>query len=502
MSEKNNYNSKRAVIYSRVSTSEQADEGNSLITQEKDCRKYASENGYEIPEDGVFIERGESAKTADRTQLQKLLMYCSQKKNQISAVIIYKIDRLSRNTDDYSQLRLMLKRFGVSIRSATELIEDTPLGKFMENTMANVAQFDNDVRSERCSNGMREAMREGRYVWGAPVGYSNGALYYGKATIAQNGMAPMVRRVFEVIATGLQATDEVWRQMCAEGLQKKNGKPVSRTYFPEMLRNELYMGWINKFGERHKGTTFEPIVSEELFAQVQRVLKNKGHKVAQYKTDNPDFPLRRFISNPLGIKLTGSWAKGRSAKYPFYRFGGKGGNYARDEFEKQFSAVMDSYRFENNDIEKLKRFIRTEFNEATKSEREYAQKLKKMVDELSSRQTALIQKNLSGVLSDAVLKEQLALIDKETLDAQAILTSLHNTDTSPEEAIKFAERYLAQPSVIWRNADIATKTKLQWFQFPSGVVFDGHNFGTTEVCSVFKAKELILSPMSSDVVFV
>ena len=53
-----------------------------------------------------------------------------------------------------------------------------------------------------------------------------------------------------------------------------------------------------KVWERHKGK-FEPVVNEDLFAQVQRVLKNKGHKVAQYKTDHPDFPLRRFVLNPM-----------------------------------------------------------------------------------------------------------------------------------------------------------------------------------------------------------
>ena len=495
MTEPNNHNNKRAVIYVRVSTTEQADEGNSLATQEKSCREFASKNGFEVA--AVFIERGESAKTADRTELRKLLEFCAQKKNGIGAAIIYKIDRLSRNTDDYSQIRLLLKRYGVEIKSTTEYFENTPAGRFMENIISNVAQFDNDVRAERCSNGMREAMREGRYVWMASVGYSN-VRVLEKATIASNNMAQLVRRGFELVATGMHATEEVWRMLCVEGLLKKNGKPITKNYFYEMLRNELYTGWIEKFGERHKGT-FEPIVSEELFAQVQRVLKNKGHKVSQYKADNPDFPLRRFISSPLGVKLTGSWSKGRSKKYAFYRFGGKGGNYQRDEFEKQFAATMDSYRFESADIDKLKRFVRTEFHEATQHERENAGKLQKRIQELTECETSLIQKNLKGVFSDAVLKEQLVLLDKEKADTYAALASLRNVDTSPEEAIEFSERYLARPSTVWRQADIATQTKLQWFQFPSGLMFDGKEFGTAEVSSVFKAKDLILSPLSASV---
>lgn len=188
---------KKAVSYCRVSTKEQVDEGNSLSTQEKQCKEYAVKYGYEITR--VFIEQGESAKTADRTELQKLLAYCADKKNDVTAVIIYKLDRLSRNTDDYSQLRLLLKRYGVEIKSTSEFFENTPQGKFMENMFANVAQFDNDVRAERCSGGMRDAMRGGRYVWGAPIGYSNIRIA-GKATIGQSDMAPLVRDTFEMIA--------------------------------------------------------------------------------------------------------------------------------------------------------------------------------------------------------------------------------------------------------------------------------------------------------------
>ena len=175
-------NLKRAVIYVRVYTKEQVDEGNSLSTQQKICTDYATRNGYDIAE--VFIEQGESAKTADRTELQRMLRYCAEKKNGIKAVIIYKLDRLSRNTDDYSQLRILLKRYGVEIKSTSEHFENTPVGRFMENTIANVAQFDNDIRAERCAGGMKDAMRDGRYVWSAPIGYDNVKIA-DKATIAK-----------------------------------------------------------------------------------------------------------------------------------------------------------------------------------------------------------------------------------------------------------------------------------------------------------------------------
>ncbi len=70
--------SKKAVIYCRVSTKEQVDDGNSLVSQERICREYAKKEGFEVIE--VFIEKGESAKTADRTELKRLISFCTQKK--------------------------------------------------------------------------------------------------------------------------------------------------------------------------------------------------------------------------------------------------------------------------------------------------------------------------------------------------------------------------------------------------------------------------------------
>ncbi len=210
MNETNLTNKKCAIIYVRVSTKEQVDEGNSLNTQQKICNDYALKNQYDVV--STFIEQGESAKTVDRTELQKLLKYCSDKRNRVTAVIIYKLDRLSRNTDDYSQLRLLLKRYGVEIKSTSEHFENTPVGRFMENTIANISQFDNDIRAERCAGGMREAMREGRYVWMAIIGYKNVKIG-GKATITQDEkMAPIILRTFKLIASNEHSIEKI-RQM-------------------------------------------------------------------------------------------------------------------------------------------------------------------------------------------------------------------------------------------------------------------------------------------------
>ncbi len=490
MNEINYVSRKKAVIYVRVSTKEQVDEGNSLSTQEKICKEYCLKNDYEIAE--IFIEQGESAKTADRTELQKLLNYCANKKNGIRAVIIYKLDRLSRRVDDYSYLRILLKKYGVEIKSTSEFFGDNPAGRFMENTMANIAQFDNDIRSERCAGGMKDAMRDGRYVWMATVGYKNTTIA-GRATIVQDEiMAPLIQKTFELISLDTYPTEEIRRMMTKEGLLNKKGNPFSKSYFYSMLTNELFAGWIIKFGEKHKGN-FKPIVSEELFNQVQRILKRRGRKHSAYLTDNPDFPLRKFVKSSEGKVLTGSWStNGKGNRYPFYRFGNDKSSLRRDVFEDDFKKYMDRYKLDETKYQKLKILVRDNLIKATAEKRKEREQLEKRVNELNEKQSAIIKKNLDGVISDNVLKQQLELIETQLMETSSTLSNIPNSDADYEKMIEFMEEYLKQPSKTWSEIKkIGIKIKLQWFQFPQGLTFENRIFGTQEVANVFKVKDAI-----------
>src|SRR5690606_9280205 len=120
---------KNGIVYVRVSSHEQID-GTSLESQERLCHEYAKREGITVLQ--TFIEKGESAKTADRTEFMKAISFCSEKKNKIDHFIVYKIDRFSRNQTDYAIVKQKLKKYGTEIRSVSEKIDDTPSGKLME----------------------------------------------------------------------------------------------------------------------------------------------------------------------------------------------------------------------------------------------------------------------------------------------------------------------------------------------------------------------------------
>jgi site-specific DNA recombinase len=481
---------KKCVLYCRVSTKEQADEGNSLVTQERSGNEWARKNGYTIVR--TFIERGESAKTADRPELQEMLKFCSgSKKNEVQSVVVYKIDRLARNTDDYREIRLLLRRYSVEIKSITEYFEDTPAGRFMENIIANVAQFDNDVRTERCVGGMREAIREGRYVWAGPTGYSNVRIN-GKATIAPNEMAPLVREAFERVAKGTEPVIKIFHALKDMGLRSNKGSTISKSNFHALLRNPIYVGRIVKFGEVHQGK-YEAIVSELLFDQTQTVLNGRSTTGKKYRYEHPDFPLRRFVVDSEGRRLTGSFSRGRSSLYPFYRFTASGTNMRKAYLERLVADEMNKLGFDMKSLRRMRQMVEANFGGSVK-EREKAHQLRQaQLARLKGQESELVRKNLEGLIGDELLKRELERIDRAMYEVRKDLLNTRDGSVDPVEVIDNAREYLMSPGDFWISTEPETKVSLQRFQFPQGMMFDGEKFGTKEVAFIFNEKEKILS---------
>src|SRR5687767_690346 len=180
-----------AIIYIRVSTKEQT-ENLSLPTQLRVCEEYCRRKGYEILE--RFKEEGESAKTADRRELQRLLAYCRSNEGKVHFLVVFNLTRFARDKYDHFALRSHLNSLGISLRSATEPIDDRSTGKLMEGVVAAFAQFDNDVRSDRTRAGMKAALDLGRWTFLAPIGYINVPRTYGKSLIPDPERAQVVQQ--------------------------------------------------------------------------------------------------------------------------------------------------------------------------------------------------------------------------------------------------------------------------------------------------------------------
>ena len=475
---------KRAIIYCRVSTKEQVEDGNSLITQEKICRDWAIKNNFEIV--CVFIEEGESAKNASRPELQKMLKFCAQSHKEIDALIIYKIDRLSRNTDDYSQLRIFFSKLKIQIISTSERFDNNPVGKFVENMLANVAQFDNDVRSERCKNGMIDATKSGRYVFPAPFGYKND-LYNGeKNIVVVEKEAQIIKRIFELLYSNLYSQEEVRRLITIENPNIK----ISKQSFHRWIRTKTYKGIIDAFDLGEIKGTFEPIVETIIFDNVQRILDRKDKRKIGYNINNPDFPLRNLIKNELGQPLDGSWSRGNAKqKFAYYRFRNtKGFNVKKEVLEEKFDKYLKGFEFNKNFTDLLKDSIVLNWKHRNQSNNNLREQIKKEIIELKNKQEKIIDKNCSGVIKDDLAKEQLNKIQEEIVRLTVKLKDYEDVD-DVGGVLDYGLNFLQNLSTEIGKLDINIRKNLQWFLFPDGITFDGEKFRTHRTASILLNKK-------------
>jgi hypothetical protein len=160
---------------------------------------------------------------------------------------------------------------------------------------------------------------------------------------------------------------------------------------------------------------------------------------------------------------------------------------------------VEKFRFDDSNLKRLKELVKANLVNATLDKRKEADRLKKHINMLSEKQTGIIKKNLDGVIPDNVLKQQLNIIERELTEAHASLLCFPEVEIDFLGALAFVEDYLKSPGKIWRNAKLGVQIKLQWFQFPSGLVFENNFFGTTEMSRFFKVKMLFDDAKSSKV---
>ena len=471
-----------AVIYIRVSTKEQT-ENLSLPTQLRACEEYCRREGLEVL--ARFKEEGESAKTADRTELQRLLTFCRTTKGKVHFLVVFNLTRFARDKYDHFALRAFLKSLGISLRSATEPIDDTSTGKLMEGVLAAFAQFDNDVRSDRTRAGMRAALELGRWVFKAPLGYLNAPRAFGKSLMNDPERAPLVGRAFEEYATGRFTKQEILQSVTTWGLRTLRGVALTPQTIGALLSNQLYAGIVDvpEFGVREIRGDFEPLVSEDVFHRVQAIIAGRMPTTAPRVRSHPDFPLRNFVSCvTCGRRLTGSWSKGRSSYYAYYhcRPGCSAVHVTKARLESLFTDELARLQPSPGYMRLLKESVLQIWK---------ARKAAVQADLANAeRQATEIQRRLDR-LEEAFLFERSIDIDVYDRHAERLRQELtllrmdrHASEIDEldvEGILAFAERILPRAADLWVQSSLDQRQRFQQLFFPEGVAFDGYDFVRT-----------------------
>ncbi len=491
----------KAVIYCRVSTKEQV-QNLSLPTQRKNCIEYCQRHGIDL--DQIFVDEGESAKTALRPAFQKMLRYCRENKGHIGYVVVYALNRFSRNTHDHLVIRGVLAGLGISLRSVTEPIDNSSTGKLMETILAGFAQFDNDVKAERTKAGMKAAMERGRWPYSAPLGYLNNKAPKGQSNIIPDPeRAPLIKKAFEFYASGLYTRPQVVKMVHDLGLRTRKGKKVSLQTFEAILRNSLYAGIMQtKILEAPEQGLYEPIIDKALFDRVQAILSGKKHTVTPYQRNHPDFPLRQFVKCGICNRpLTASWSRGRNKKFPYYRCPNqqcKAINVCKQDLEKEFISYLECLTPKTEYVELFKAITLDRWNEMQAQAISISRKLEHNAQELKMRKEKLVDAFIYKQLIDkATYDEQLDKLNEEIAFAEIEAHSAKLEAFDIESALNFAQHLVRNASRLWVEMNLDQRQRFQKVLFPKGLSFSEGKFGTAETCIFFNMLQESTAPESS-----
>lgn len=298
--------SKNAVIYARYSSDHQRNE--SIEGQVRECRAFANRENINILK--VYTDKALSAKTDNRPGFKKLIQDSS--KGTFQYVIVYQLDRFSRNRYDSALYKAKLRKNGVKVLSAKENIADDPNGIILESVLEGMAEYYSAELAQKVTRGMTDNALKGMSTGGnIPVGYKVGP---DKKYIVDETLAAAIKLIFQYYLSGHSVTS-VAKKINQLGYRNKNGKPFSSASITRILSNERYTGVFIWKDIRVEGAC-PPIIDKKTFEEAKK-LRSLRHKSKGTRSDL--FQLcAKLVCGKCGSSYVGSSATSKSGNKHYY----------------------------------------------------------------------------------------------------------------------------------------------------------------------------------------
>jgi site-specific DNA recombinase len=315
----------RCAIYTRKSSDEGLDqEFNSLDAQREACEAYIASQKHEgwIALPALYDDGGISGATMARPALKQLLADIGS--HRVDAVVVYKVDRLTRSLGDFAKIVEIFDEHKVSFVSVTQQFNTTSsMGRLTLNMLLSFAQFEREVTAERIRDKIAASKKKGMWMGGTlPLGYDvNDRRLVINAPEAET-VCHIYRRYAELgsVRTLREELDRnriVSKRRTDRFGRPAGGKPFSRGALYLLLQNRLYRGEIVHKENIYPGL-HEAIVPEDLWDEVQNTLA--GNRLKQNYSVGADEPslFRGLIHDATGQIMTPTHAVKAGKRYRYY----------------------------------------------------------------------------------------------------------------------------------------------------------------------------------------
>ena len=300
----------KAVIYARYSSENQREE--SIEGQIRECKEYAEKNN--IPIICNYIDRAFSARTADRPQFQKMIK--DSESGTFDTILVWKLDRFSRDRYDSAFYKHALKKNGVKVISVKENITDTPEGIILEAMLEGMAEYYSAELSVKVKRGMKEnAMKCKNNGANTPYGYYVNDQGY---LAVDTDQAPIVKEIFTLYEKGKSITDII-KYLNNKGIRSGSGKKFTVGKMSYLLKNRKYIGEY-KFDDVIIPGGIPAIIDEGQFERVQKRMKTNSKHGAKYAANTEYLLSTKFFCGTCGAFMIGECGIGRNdLVYNYYK---------------------------------------------------------------------------------------------------------------------------------------------------------------------------------------
>lgn len=258
---------KRIIVYCRVSSKHQAEEGYSLADQKRRILRYIAAMPCEEEQSiEYYVDDGYSGSSLERPKMKQLIEKI--KAEECDEVYIYSLDRLTRRVVDLSLFLELIKEHNVQLISLSEKVDtDTPIGKFFVSIIVLIAQWELETILNRTKRGIIESAAEGNYAKASiPFGYKK----EGKKLVIDEEKAEVVRYVFWQVAYHKRTVNSIRVE-----LHEKNvlGKKWSNTSIYKMIKNKIYIGTF-EYGDAVFENHSPAIIDKKTFDKANKMIRS------------------------------------------------------------------------------------------------------------------------------------------------------------------------------------------------------------------------------------
>lgn len=295
------------VIYARYSSDKQTEQ--SIDGQLRICHEFADKQGLTVVHE--YIDRAISGTTDKRPEFLQMISDSAQ--GGFKYVIVYKLDRFSRNRYDSAIYKRKLGDNGVKVLSAMENITDSPEGIIIEGLLEAMNEYYSAELSQKVKRGLRENIIKGKSIGGKiPFGFKSVDGYLA----VDDTTAPVVQKIFQMYADGKTYTEII--NWCNEqGIRTSTGGAWNKGSLHRMLVNKKYIGVV-QVDTITEVAQCPRIISDDLFDAVQARLEAAPHRS---RRSPYDYRLTgKARCRACGTLLCGTSGTGRSGKiYHYYK---------------------------------------------------------------------------------------------------------------------------------------------------------------------------------------